>query len=826
MGFLEVGRPIPWEALSLDVMKKVKRDGLLQLLHVWLLNRTREDTNLYWGDEQEMTMVYLDAERREAKLIVEAPEVLTELRRREATGEWDRSLMCCKQLFLVREKKTFLRSAEWHPEFGNHMIEATPSPPYALSVEGVTDVEESMMSRRLKIQSVLQSLYGNKAFVMSMPAFPLLGVTSSHLDVTSPVEAVDLTHLGGSDALRIADYIWNPGNRHNLADFLEGSVGIPKCLPNPHPRFPTLVHNVNTRRGTKVSSLIKAFEDAYTFETPRCTSGSCSTACSLGSGKLGSSSFGSENSPEFNTPVRSCSKVVSSEASTPATGTSTVRTSRKERVEGSVWELSKDLEEFGSRADISDLSRHTRLPVKGFIYQDCFAYGMSQCCLQATFGCPNVSMARHLYDQMVVFAPIFLAISAGTPALSGLVSDLDCRWRVLEQTCDCRTDAELSTLKQSRYGCAPMFIADHSFLDEHDSLFNDQLLEHNEEAYDTLSRFMDQRLALHFATLWTRDPLVIFEDKIDIDNTTRTDHFENIQSTNWNTVRFKPPPPSPDGSTLPYIGWRVELRTPESQLTDFENAAIACISSLIALAIIRSGLPRPADENLSEENAAGDSLREDSWMFYMPISQVRENMMTAHKRHACTSEKFWFPCPADPLVTKQWTLRTIMLDRECGILSKLDRFVSKEWRAQRCSNQAVDTYRLYSNFVRQRVLGQVPTNAVDLRAKLTSHEDYQSDSVVTHSMNYDVCKHAVLTGFNVQTNAQQPALGHIYASSSRTCPQSIPICSASPVIKQLATLGTAVLPERVYFLEDKPNTTDTHLDATSQPEEPLIQSCL
>lgn len=59
------------------------------------------------------------------------------------------------------------------------------------------------------------------------------------------------------------------------------------------------------------------------------------------------------------------------------------------------------------------------------------------------------------------------------------------------------------------------------------------------------------------AHLFVRDPLVIFEDRIDLDNGTEMDHFENIQSTNWNTVRFKPPHPDSD------IGWRTEFRSME-----------------------------------------------------------------------------------------------------------------------------------------------------------------------------------------------------------------------------------------------------------------------
>ena len=47
-------------------------------------------------------------------------------------------------------------------------------------------------------------------------------------------------------------------------------------------------------------------------------------------------------------------------------------------------------------------------------------------------------------------------------------------------------------------------------------------------------------------------------------------------------MRFKPPPP---GSP---IGWRVEFRPMEVQLTDFENAAFAVFIVLLTRAIISS----------------------------------------------------------------------------------------------------------------------------------------------------------------------------------------------------------------------------------------------
>ena len=112
---------------------------------------------------------------------------------------------------------------------------------------------------------------------------------------------------------------------------------------------------------------------------------------------------------------------------------------------------------------------------------------------------------------------------------------------------------------------------------------------------------IDELLANHFAHLFIRDPIVIFQESLVQDDETSSDHFEvrhafsrvsceahfrlqNIQSTNWQTVRFKPPPPA---ST---IGWRVEFRSMEVQLTDFENAAHSIFIVLLTRAIMSGGL--------------------------------------------------------------------------------------------------------------------------------------------------------------------------------------------------------------------------------------------
>ncbi len=66
-----------------------------------------------------------------------------------------------------------------------------------------------------------------------------------------------------------------------------------------------------------------------------------------------------------------------------------------------------------------------------------------------------------------------------------------------------------------------------------------------------------------------------------VEETSGVEHFETIQSSNWQNMRFKPPPPE-DAE----IGWRVEFRPTELQLTDFENAAYVCFVVLLTRVIV------------------------------------------------------------------------------------------------------------------------------------------------------------------------------------------------------------------------------------------------
>ena len=133
------------------------------------------------------------------------------------------------------------------------------------------------------------------------------------------------------------------------------------------------------------------------------------------------------------------------------------------------------------------------------------------------------------------------------------------------------------------------------------------------------ARRADAILARHIAHLFCRDPLVIFEGAVaELDDAEATEHWENLQSTNWRTMRWKPPPTKPDRCS-PHIGWRVEFRSMEVQLTDYENAAFAVTIVLLTRVILAFDLH-----------------------LLMPLSLVDENMDRAHGVDACAKAKFWW----------------------------------------------------------------------------------------------------------------------------------------------------------------------------------------
>ncbi len=202
-----------------------------------------------------------------------------------------------------------------------------------------------------------------------------------------------------------------------------------------------------------------------------------------------------------------------------------------------------------------------------------------------------------------------------------------------------------------------------------------------------------------------------------MDDTAHTDHFENIQSTNWQTVRFKPPPPNAD------IGWRVEFRSMELQFHDFENAAFVIFIALLTRVLCQFNL------NL-----------------YMPITAVDLNMERAQMRDAVVAQRFFWRKLAvatagggtgdDSMV--QITADEIVNGGSTfiGLLPLIERHLD----TTQVDAQLRASVAPYLRFVSDRAAGRLMTGARWQREFVMAHPQYGYDSVVTDAIGFDLLK--------------------------------------------------------------------------------------
>ncbi|KAJ2708356.1 glutamate--cysteine ligase [Coemansia spiralis] len=427
------------------------------------------------------------------------------------------------------------------------------------------------------------------------------------------------------------------------------SLFLPDEVINPHPRFRTLAANIRERRGAKVAINIPVFHDA---NTPR----------------------------PFVDP--------------------TVPYDRN------VFPGDSEAKDGAARPD--------------HIYMDAMGFGMGCCCLQITLQAPNVDQARRLYDQLATVGAVLMSLSAASPIFRGHLADIDCRWNVIAAAVDDRTPEERGeqplardrfVIPKSRYGTIDTFLgaSDGHFRAE----YNDLELVYDRDIFQHLvARGVDEQMARHVAHLFIRDPLVIFEELLDQDDAVSADHFENIQSTNWQNVRFKPPPPNSP------IGWRVEFRPLEVQLTDFENAAFSVFVVLLARALLAF-----SDINL-----------------YIPITKMDINMERAHRRDAVLNEKFYFRRSAaadndDDCVAEMTANEIVNGSANFVGLAPIVQMYLDQLGADGDVRERLD---VYIDFIRGRADGSIMTTAAWIRAFVQGHPAYKRDSVVSAEINYDL----------------------------------------------------------------------------------------
>ncbi|RKP22337.1 glutamate-cysteine ligase catalytic subunit [Syncephalis pseudoplumigaleata] len=366
---------------------------------------------------------------------------------------------------------------------------------------------------------------------------------------------------------------------------------------------------------------------------------------------------------------------------------------------------------------------------------DAIIFGMGCSCLQVTFQACDISEARRLYDQLAPIGPIMLALTAAAPIFRGYLADVDCRWSVIAQSVDDRTEEERGikasapplqhnqfVINKSRYDSIDSYISTDKQLrpeyNDIDLVYDKEICQH------LMNNGVDELLARHIAHLFIRDPLVIYRELVEQDNTASSDHFENIQSTNWQTMRFKPPPPHAD------IGWRVEFRSMEVQLTDFENAAFAIFVVLLTRAMLSFNLN-----------------------FYIPMSKVDDNMKRAHHRGAALQEQFYFR--KQVMGTEHVPLGPVEDEYELMSIDEIINGQKKEGASSfpgllpiihsylNAINMDVETgchLSRYLAFIRARANGTLMTTAAWIRQFVQNHPAYKHDSVVSQEINYDLIR--------------------------------------------------------------------------------------
>ncbi len=519
MGLLSLGTPLDWEEAKKHAVH-VRQHGIVQFLNIWNRIKTRRKDRLLWGDEVEYIVVEMD--EKKASLSLSAHDALLRLEKLEH-DQLDNGVV---------------PESSWKPEYGRYMLEGTPGVPYGGKLDDLVKVEENMMMRRQLAQSML---HPNERLV-TMTNFPHLGVHECFGKQAHPPNPLE----GASQSLFITD------------------VAI-----NPHARFGTLTANIRKRRDAKVVINVPVFKD--------------------------------KNTPSpFKEPLPHSLQGLSDEQ--------IQQVRRWSDAQGQLSDKDPLTEKTPYLQDIIPDAKDDH------IYMDAMCFGMGCCCLQITFQACSVEEARKLYDHLAVLSPIMLALSAASPIFKGYLADVDCRWNIIAASVDDRNQEErgIKPLKDSQFkipksrydsistylspgpvvsgGCCGHNVDSDGtdpvtgkiYGDYYKDKYNDIDLVYDKEIYEKLvAEDVDHLLAKHYAHLFIRDPLVIFRELLDQDDQASSDHFENIQSTNWQTMRFKPPPP-----TAPNIGWRVEFRSMEAQRTDFENAAFAIFIVLMTRAIL------------------------------------------------------------------------------------------------------------------------------------------------------------------------------------------------------------------------------------------------
>ena len=396
-------------------------------------------------------------------------------------------------------------------------------------------------------------------------------------------------------------------------------------------------------------------------------------------------------------------------------------------------------------------------PNSGFITMDTDLFPMGFCSQQYTYESCSLNHGLYLHDQLHVFSPIFGALSASSPIHKGKLSELDCIYFLAFHglSFDDRTSEE-TDINSREYIYQRYSISNH-YLSSHEYAMVESLNDGdfpvppiNPRQIELQSEFEDlgipKRMALHYSSIFTREPLYFMECDIkrgSWDDDTTIKHFAQFQQAMWPDIRFKPQM-SVQGS----MGYRVEVRSIESQITDIENAAFGAFCALLV------GMLTQFDVN-----------------FLMPITQIQANMELANDRDAILRHSFLWRANnitqvdytkselqsmdflsnghlGEKEVVVEMSIREILEGKEDvgykGVIPLLREYM--EFKGY--NTKAKEKIDRYLEILVLRGRGIYKTNARFLRDRVLDHPLYAHDSIMTKPIATDIFKEIIALGNN------------------------------------------------------------------------------
>jgi len=696
MGFLAEGNPLKWTD-SLEFVEYVKKHGVVQFLNILRACKKKQYPEFLWGDEVEYIIVKMVNGR--ARLSLRTKEILEDIKKD-----------------IDKNKQFYDCKCNVVPEYGSYHIEATPSNPYGNHVRDLCRVECNMRTRREFIKQFLKE----DEILLSMGNFPRLG-------------ARGFTHPEFPTNGKIAQ-----------SDY------VPDQIINPHPRFAALTMNIRARRGKKVKIHAPIYHDELTTKTTPIEMDAM--AFGMGCSCL-QVTFQARNLDESRhltdqlailTPL-----FMALTAGTPfykgyvsdwdarwnviAQCVDDRTPGEKGRFELDDLEnlLPGDPVDVLTESEVGNEAKTNRIRNMRWISCKVASVSAKALCI-VNPGREDLCTSFDITDPSVL-----------DKILPGGV----------------KTNPKHKLIIKSRYDTISTYLSHTKPFREE---YNDIHCAVDEYTYKSLiAAGVDITMAKHISHLFVRDPLVIYQERLkNVDDEKSTEHFENIQSTNWQNVRFKPPPLTQD------MGFRVEFRTMEVQLTDFQNAAFVIFITLLSRAILYYDLD-----------------------LYMPLSKVDHNMQLAHKRNAVLTEKFYF----------RKSFRQNAVINDVGLMTLKDIICGNEFRlglsdicrqylnAMTPSEVFSEKVEEYITHVERVASGLTLTCAEKLRTFVTNHALYKKDSVISDELCTEIVKHiAGLRKRDIESICKKPMED---ARTARTTLKS----EKSPMLKSTSSMFASLL---------------------------------